>query len=211
MSHDIFQILDCNHTKFLQRYTDQNDENLTKADVFRQSLECRNLLQQINDICNSYTLGNNWVYYPKITRENAARKIYDFFLRTRNRNIYAQTKSMLYKLSRKDPLKVLELVNTSHAELFEKTMCKLVFRLDGINFPPSIVYKIFSEGRHITLQSRLYRNMVIVNGNLGWFIYSVYKCNSCKSKVKVKSMHTKKSKKKVKEDRQISWINQMYG
>nr|CAI5869781.1 unnamed protein product [Callosobruchus analis] len=211
MSNDIFQILDCNHSKFLEPYTDQSNGKITEVELFRQSLECRNILQQINDICNSYTIGNNCAYFSRLSKEEAARKICNFFYRLRNRTIFAQTKQTLYRLSRKDPIKILKLVNTSHAEIFEKSMCKLIFRLEGSVFPPSIVYKIFTDRHHLVLQNPLHTNMVIVNGSLGWFYFNIYKCCSCKSKVKPKPMHMKKSKKKRKEDREISWINKMYG
>lgn len=145
----------------------------------------------------------------------SAEIVKNFLLRIRNKNIFKNLKSTIRTLSLKDPAKLLKIVNYIHALIFDKRTCVLIFRLAGSSFPPRIVYKLFSTQKILLiepLESVKERQKEIKSSSWSrWFPFYVYKCDICKSTVRIRPKISKKTKKKWRENNQISWIEKKYG
>lgn len=210
LKEDIFQILETDHSYYLNNY--YNREKYSPdidADVstLLEELPCEYLLDDINHICDSYIKKQHNYVEEDVKRQKAASIIHNFLLGVRNKLLFKQVKESLRSLSKKNPIKILKSASYPHAEIFEKTASRLVFRLAGEQFPPQIVFKLFIR-QHLT-NIRLYED--IINNckqvTAGWFLFNVYKCNVCKTKVKYKNCVKKKNKRK---ENYISWIEEMY-
>lgn len=75
----------------------------------------------------------------------SARKIQKAWRSYWDRKIYKSIKSVLEKFSKKNPYSVMQRFNPKEAHLFDViSQYRIVYRLSG-DFPPCIVYKIFSS------------------------------------------------------------------
>ncbi|CAG9824641.1 unnamed protein product [Phaedon cochleariae] len=218
--NDLFRVLNEDHNPYLELYQDLRHSSGETYRSYRYPYDvskCEALVDEINTICRLHT--NKYNYNLLVTKDQEEARsikiIQNFFLGIRNKRIFTYLKNHVLELSKKNPLILLKLVNQAQAELFEKNNFLLVFRLDGKQFPPNIVYKLFLRQDTINIltlkatgghEKELERQI----HHSGWYSFNVYKCNMCKTVVKMRPMKKIKQKKKRPEDNYLSWIQEMY-
>lgn len=130
-----------------------------------------------------------------------------------SKKVYNYVKNKLYYFSQQDPVRLLKWKNPVEASIFDKKLgYHLVFRLDGLTFPPVIVYKIFiSVGVHTTTNNQKSKGKSGKNiSKTGWKSFYVYKSQRQSLLVtKRKRKFTAKSRK-VRKNHGIKWITDMY-
>lgn len=123
-------------------------------------------------------------------------------------------KNKLYYFSQQDPVKLLKWKNPVEAAIFDRQFgYRLIFRLDGVTFPPIIVYKIFIVvGIHKNVKEQKERQNSVKNvSKSGWQPFYVYKSQRQKvllTKRKRKFVAT--GRRIVKKNHGIKWIQDMY-
>ncbi|XP_057666814.1 uncharacterized protein LOC130900311 [Diorhabda carinulata] len=198
---DIFRILNQDHQKYLQPYSLQCDNK--RIDGI--TAECNNLARKITSICNLYTRN-----IDQDDCKGAVKIIKEFLTACRNRRLFKEVKNRLIELRHKHPVVVLKQVNYTHSQIFDINHFQLVFRLDGNEFPPVIVYSICPkiDLNIVNLRTNilyLSEDYYIYNK---WYKYKAYKCHICKTTRKSKGY--RKENKKRKTANRINWIERMY-
>lgn len=177
--------------------------------------ECLSLADEIKTICNKYlncqpTRRSVYLKQTNIFSPiQSATIIKNFLQGIKNKRKFRDIKRTLYELSKKDPRKILQLVNIAHAEIFEKQEYALVFKLSGEKFPPTIVYKLFYKRHIFKIECSKDRKSVSQKTcTSNWFEFNVYRCHNCKTSITASPRRIKK--KKRKGENHISWIQDMY-
>lgn len=205
---DIFKLLQIDHSRYLNPYCLPNKNKTCCAKLTHSpdpTKKCEELLREINIICRRHLNKRDDVLF----RSKAAKVIQNFLICTRNRRAFQHIQSTLYNLRMRDPVKLLQLVNYTHATIFERSTYKLIFRLEGSTFPPKIIYRFNGGQSTLTLDSLSNGNVEIHNGNSIWYTYNVYKCIKCKTTVNYKSHNRQQRNKRTNKQKQY-WIQDMY-
>lgn len=97
---------------------------------------------------------------PTLTKEQAVRRIQNFWRSYVNRKIFEYIKTVLMnKLRTVNPWKMLRMTNPSECALIESSCNMHVrFRLGGDVFPPQIYYKVYTNGPVCDVNSFAPRN-----------------------------------------------------
>lgn len=192
----VFRVLEEDHQWYLKPYDDEENFKLDKV-----TSGCKNLAKKINSICSFYTSDTQFeearVNKRNLSEGTAAVIIKHFLQRVSDRGLFKRIKKYIKELEKKNPVKVLALVNGIHAQLFERNRFKLVFRLDGRIFPPYIVYKLIPK-TYLNIIDMRTQGSGIENKNIYevWHQFKYYKCCACRSFVKSKPVKKKKTRLK---------------
>lgn len=146
------------------------------------------------------------------TDDDAARVIQNAWKSYKNRRIYRFIRNRLVEFMYDDPVRMLRRVSMFEANFFEKKFghC-LVFRLAGLQFPPFIVYKIFTNCQR-NIGDNEAKNVMKVPNRSAWDVFYVYKSIHERVRISRKRLHRPRkihvaSKRK---NSGIEWIKTMY-
>ncbi|CAG9860452.1 unnamed protein product [Phyllotreta striolata] len=189
----VFSILHEDHQWYLKPF----DETINCVSDEINS-ECKSLVKSINSICELCTPVPG-ILVRKFSDQKAASIIKTFIQSVRDRRVFRRVTNYLKETQKRSPRKVLALANMKHARMFEANHFKLIFRLDGTRFPPSIVYKLIpSIELSIINLCRLTWVVESKSKYEVWHQLKYFKCSACKTTIKNLPMNVKKRKKKVK-------------
>nr|XP_012629182.1 uncharacterized protein C11orf65 homolog isoform X1 [Microcebus murinus]XP_012629183.1 uncharacterized protein C11orf65 homolog isoform X1 [Microcebus murinus]XP_012629184.1 uncharacterized protein C11orf65 homolog isoform X1 [Microcebus murinus]XP_012629185.1 uncharacterized protein C11orf65 homolog isoform X1 [Microcebus murinus]XP_012629186.1 uncharacterized protein C11orf65 homolog isoform X1 [Microcebus murinus] len=90
-----------------------------------------------------------WEQDSKLTSDKAARVIQQAWKNFLNVTVYKHLKGLIYLRRQGEPRQIMKYINPREAELLDAAAgIHVRFRLGGVEFPPRIFYKIFTD-RHI--------------------------------------------------------------
>ncbi|KAL3273498.1 hypothetical protein HHI36_014939 [Cryptolaemus montrouzieri] len=118
----------------------------------------RNKIQKHN-----FEIPNKPSTYYSWSANGAALKIQNFLRSARNKKIFLNLKSKIYKFMTGNPSWLLKRIDRMCFRLFEKDNYTVIFRFAGEKFPPHIVYKVYGRQYVITSYNFPIRESKIVS------------------------------------------------